>query len=208
MLKPLVSIGLAWANGCIRSTPPEYLKSDCPAKDYVNRFEQRWTYGAAKFWQEAFQEYDERKLFKEVPKQLSGVTGRIVVHTQKASFVLDHTYDGSDFGIVFIRSNGRIAGIFNIEDSTEEISKGLNMNRSSVDCIALSVSLYSVDIQGYCVQYLRKARTLPVGEFFGCPCSLGGGVDSVYRSYNRVPKTHRFPPPMFFPLGLPISSLI
>ena len=178
-IEPYISAGLAWANGCIRSTPPEHIEFNCSKTDYSDRLRRRWPHGSATYWHEAFQGYDEEELFKEITKELSGVTGRIMVQTQKASFTLDRACRRFYEDVVLIRSNGRIAGMVEPDMNTKETILTLNMDQSSVDCIALSIPPDSLEKSRIWQQYQELTKFSRISELYGCFCSLEEGAGTA-----------------------------
>ncbi|KAF7446776.1 Heterokaryon incompatibility protein HET [Pyrenophora tritici-repentis] len=166
---PNLLVGLAWANGCIRSTLPEYFKLDCSREDYSARLQERSSDNSLDYRQEAFQEYDEKELFKDIPEELTEVPGRIMVHTQKASFTLDCTPYGSHEHPILIRSNGRFAGVVHADQNARELINTINLGQSRVDCIALSMSQEHTSYISLSDIYFTELPS--ISEFYGCPCS-------------------------------------
>ncbi|KAK7183199.1 hypothetical protein DPSP01_011424 [Paraphaeosphaeria sporulosa] len=116
--KARVIAGLAWHEGCVTSHRPREISADCTRERYTERLGDRWPDYSA-YWRDAFGRHNPRDLFSAADIDLSERDGRLLLHTQKARFVLDGPrriggfYDGESetLNTYYIRnSSGRLVG--------------------------------------------------------------------------------------------------
>jgi hypothetical protein len=82
-----VVAALSWLHGCLQTEAPSWLSVDCTRDEYAARLEERWSMSPSRSWREAFQ--DNSMFFENIDTASPSEAGCLMVHTQKACFVLD-----------------------------------------------------------------------------------------------------------------------
>jgi len=176
---------LAWLNGCIRTTTPEYLQMDTYMK-YFERLYAQWPTHAL-YWHEAFKEYSHEQLFSDQDLQLARSVGRLLVHTQTASFHIEwvpenlHDPKSTNPGrnCFLIRSqDGTIAGAIYVTEHWATSYKPPN-GPTQAQFIALSTAQYPVtalmaDLLG------NLSPNINLSQLYGCPCTRGLDVSNEH----------------------------
>lgn len=173
----LFSAMIAWAMGCARPMAPEFLKANCSKLEYLQRLrESRITIDPSTYWSYIFHDYNE-EIFKDIPDDLSHMSGRILVHTQKASFTLDQkdlNIDGP-YGrhqMVLARYKGKIVGRMELNVAAEQLFQ--SWSRINVDFISVAISTDTQCPRNIFVFRENFREHISASEFYGCPCSVQG----------------------------------
>jgi hypothetical protein len=181
--------GLARLHGCVRSEAPKSFLVDCTGKEYAERLEKRWGTPPSAYWDDTFLGYNDFAPFAHIDKSILSHSGRLLVHTQKASFSLDRRgrglnwYDTIEPGLhpIIVRTeNHGVAGSLELDDySFQRLQRS---GQGNAEFIALSIC-DNMDTESSChmmVPFIaRYFSHLSVAAFYGCPCStrLGESVD-------------------------------
>ncbi|KAF2820563.1 hypothetical protein CC86DRAFT_428281 [Ophiobolus disseminans] len=183
------------ASSCclVRSNLPKTricARRNCTPDHYGNRLTNRCpTYTA--YWQDAFASYDNNTLFSASDRTAGAIAGRLLMHSQRASFTLDRSKEvdfiwpidngveaGScmyGFDKCFIRSTtGRLVGEVHFDQ--HDAQRLVSSQGGPVDFVALSMAPRKEDL--YKIDFDEEAVGEPWrNDLCGCPCHRKGSGD-------------------------------
>lgn len=160
-------VALAWLNGCVRSRVPDWLNLDHSDPKATESLVKRWNdYGT--YWNDVFGGYANLKVFDTIDIGKTVVEGKIAVHTQTATFILDKSKHDRGIGKSFVRTcnENNIAGAIRFDrQPTSE-------NNAQLKIIAMSVSnRKTAGPEAMIKEHLSNMETdLSISQFYGCAC--------------------------------------